>query len=357
MTQRRNGSLPGQSEGASELAAERRRKQNGNGDEADPVDLLSDAQKESEVRRLARLSRVAYERERGPSAKRLGFGVTRLDQIVRPYRDKPLPNGQGQPVELPAPEPWPEPVEGARLASALAAFFADHAALASCAADALALWAVHAHCFDAFKVTPRLHVKSAVKGSGKSTVLGLLQLVTPRAITTETVSQAALFRLIDATQPTVLIDEGDTFLRDDDDLRAIINAGISAGTPAIRCVGDDQQVRAFNVHAPVALASIGALPSTIEDRSIRVVMKRRLRSETIAPLDDAARHVAGRLLRQAARWCADHRMRLASANPNMGGLINRDADRWWALYAIAGMAGGAWPERPRRAGGAGPGRR
>ena len=52
----------------------------------------------------------------------------------------------------------------------------------------------------------------------------------------------------------------------------------------------------------------------------------------------------------ATRWAADQATALAAADPDMpGGIVNRAADNWRPLLAIADLAGGDWPELARRA--------
>jgi putative DNA primase/helicase len=53
--------------------------------------------------------------------------------------------------------------------------------------------------------------------------------------------------------------------------------------------------------------------------------------------------------RKAARWMMDNLARLAETRPDMGGLVNRTADNWRPLFAIAEVAGETWPERARKA--------
>ena len=53
----------------------------------------------------------------------------------------------------------------------------------------------------------------------------------------------------------------------------MVNAGVKPGSQAGRCVGDNQEPRLFACHSPMALAGIGNLPGTIEDRAIRVMMR------------------------------------------------------------------------------------
>jgi len=67
---------------------------------------------------------------------------------------KPKPILQGSAVLLPEIELWPEAVNGADVLSKIAETFARYAVLPDGAADALALWAAHAHGFKAFCVHP-----------------------------------------------------------------------------------------------------------------------------------------------------------------------------------------------------------
>lgn len=48
------------------------------------------------------------------------------------------------------------------------------------------------------------------------------------------------------------------------------------------------------------------------------------------------------------RWAQDHQDRLAQSDPDMGVLLNRFADNWRPLIAIADEAGGDWPVRVRK---------
>jgi hypothetical protein len=56
------------------------------------------------------------------------------------------------------------------------------------------------------------------------------------------------------------------------------------------------------------------------------------------------------LARQAVRWVKDHGDRIAERDPEMpAAIINRAADNWRALLAIADEAEGRWPRRARKA--------
>ena len=50
--------------------------------------------------------------------------------------------------------------------------------------------------------------------------------------------------------------------------------------------------------------------------------------------------------RKLARWCRDNASRLEKSDPELPpGVVNRLADNWRPLFAIASIAGGDWPER------------
>jgi hypothetical protein len=108
---------------------------------------------------------------------------------------------------------------------------------------------------------------------------------------------------------------------------------------------------ATSAWSPVALAAIGHLPGTIEDRSIKVALRRRRSDEPIEPLRlDRTGELVEALSRMAARWAADHVAALAKIDPAMpAGIVNRPADNWRPLLAVVDLAGGAWPEHAREA--------
>lgn len=316
-------------------------------DNAPSPDAAND---DAEIARLATLPPLQYERERESAAKRLGINrVSILDRLVTAARGNGVAaTGQGRPLDLP--EPWPDPVVGAPLLDALAAAVRRHVVLGSVEADAAALWVVAAQAFDAFSTFPRLFVTAPEKGCGKSTLLDVLSRLVPRPLSASSITAAALFRTIEAARPTLLLDEADTYARDNEDLRGVLNDGHRRDGFVIRTVGDDHEPRRFSTWAPIALAAIGRLPGTIEDRSIKIILRRRRPDERVEQLRGGRTGHLEKLARMAARWATDHAVTLVAADPPMpAGIINRAADNWCPLLAVADLAGGAWPERARRA--------
>jgi putative DNA primase/helicase len=302
------------------------------------------------IARLAKLTLLEFDRVREAEANRLGIRLLTLEREVAAARggNGADTRGPGRAIDLPAPKQWPHPVNGAALLNGLATYFARHLVLPPGAADGCALWTVHTFCFDAFRITPRLQFKSAVKGSGKSTAIELVRDVVPKPVEVETATAAFLFRVVEICRPTLLMDEAQDYLLENRELQAMLKAGYKAGGQAGRCVGENNEPRQFSCHAPVVLANMRNLPDQIEDRAIKIVMQKRLASESLRPIDDVTRALAARLRSKAARWAADHYDELRRARPDMERLFNRQADLWRSLYAIADRAGGDWPARARK---------
>ena len=296
--------------------------------------------------RLAKLPPADYDRCREEEAKRLKIRTATLDAEIGKRRPKSGETLQGRGLNLADVELWPEAVNGADVLSETAKMFARYVVLPDGAGDALALWTAHAHCFESFVCSPRLNITSPEKGCGKTTLRDVLAALVPRPLATENLSVAVLFRVIEAHKPTVLADECDGWLKDNEELRSLFNAGHRRGGQALRCEGESNEVRAFNVFAPAVLCGIGSLPGTLHDRSITIRLDRAKPDELREQFDSRRVEHETELCRKLARWCADNRARLEACDPVLpSGAFNRLADNWRPLFAIAEIAGGDWPQR------------
>jgi putative DNA primase/helicase len=65
-----------------------------------------------------------------------------------------------------------------------------------------------------------LLVTSAEANSGKSTLVNFIGFVVPRGLNTVEISEAALYRAIELWEPTIIVDEADTVLVDNEPLKA-----------------------------------------------------------------------------------------------------------------------------------------
>jgi hypothetical protein len=277
----------------------------------------------AEIARLASLSPLAYDRERNAAAERLGCRVPILDRLVIAERgtgDGAASPGQGRPLHLPDLDPRPDPVDGAALLDELAQMICRHVVLDSVGADAVALWVLGTHTFDAWVIFPRLFVTAPEKQCGKTTLLDVLSRLVTRPLLASGITAAALFRTIEAARPTLLLDEADVYVRNNEDLRGVVNSGHRRDGKVIRTVGDNHEPCAFSTWAPIALAAIGRLPGTIEDRSIVIRLRRRRSDEPVESLRLDRAGPLDQLARKAARWAAeDSSTRKCAANLNRSG--------------------------------------
>jgi putative DNA primase/helicase len=263
-------------------------------------------------------------------------------------------SGQGQELTLTWPEPWPEPVKLGDVLDEVAATVRRYVVLPAEAADAVALWAAWTYTYEHGRVAPMLAVTSPTKRCGKSRLLELLSSLCCRAMLACNLTPATTFRAIEAFRPlTLLIDEADAGLRDNEELRGIINSGHYKSTAWVpRCVGDDHEVRLFCTFGPKAVAAIGVLPTTWADRSIAIRLERKAAGDVVAPFDLHAAESLGALRSKlfTATDRDDLRQALAGRPPAApAGLSDRAADNWSVLLVLADLAGGAWPARARQA--------
>ena len=324
----------------------------GSNDNAQKQGPASDTDYEAQIARLAALSLRGYELQRGAAAKQLGLRVTFLDEEVATARTKASAKGADAPHSdqfKDDPEPWPESISGCELLDRLTKTIINHLVLPRGAAESVALWILHAHTHDCFDVSPILAVTSPTPECGKTTCLTLLGALVPRPCSASNVTPAALFRAIDKWSPTLLIDEADTFLKNSDELRGVLNSGHHRATAyIIRTTGDDHEPRRFRTWAPKAVALIGNLPATLASRSIHIELRRKAASEKVERLRlDRLDHLEV-LHRQAARWAKDNAGSLRSAEPQLPeALTGRAADNWRPLLSIADLVGGDWPAHAR----------
>jgi len=106
-------------------------------------------------------------------------------------------------------------VEAATLLNDVEALVRRYVVLSLEESAAVTLWCVHTHAVEALGVTPYLAVTSAEKGSGKTQLLEVLELLVARPWPTGSVSAATLARKIDVERPTLLLDESDAAFKGD----------------------------------------------------------------------------------------------------------------------------------------------
>lgn len=298
------------------------------------------------VRELRESDPARYARIRA-AAKAAKVSVTELDRLTLTASGE-TGHGNVMFVEV---EPWPDAVNGARLLDDLTAALTLYVIADAPTLRAAALWAVHTWLMDVIGVSPIANITSPEKRCGKSRMLELLGKLVYRALTVSNIAPAALFRSIEAWQPTLLIDEVDSFLATHEEARGIINSGFDRdGAFVVRCVGDSHEPTKFSTWGAKALCGIGAIADTLADRSITVRLRRKLPGETVRNLRHSDPAEWDELRARIARWADDNRERVRRSRPAViEGLHDRANDCWEPLLSIAEIAAGDWPDRARAA--------
>lgn len=241
----------------------------------------------------------------------------------------------------------------ARVGDAVRAFITRYVSIGDTEADALALWAIHTHAFAASETTPYIAISSTGPGTGKTRCLETLELLVANPWLTGRVTGPALVRKVAAERPTLLLDETDALftghVRSQEVLRGVLNSGYKLGGKASYAQGGGYVD--LDVYCPKAFAGIGALPGTIADRSIPVLMRKRTAFQKVERLRRRDVRGESRVPRMlAARFAATQLDALRAARPEIPPqLDDRAADVWEPLLAIADALGGSWPRRAREA--------
>jgi Protein of unknown function (DUF3631) len=249
--------------------------------------------------------------------------------------------------------------ELASLLDAIEVFVRRFVVVDEAQATALALWVPHTWTIEAARSTPYLFITSAEPECGKTRAIEVLRELVRAPLSTMNVSDAALFRAIEARKPTLFFDEVDAVFNPKarerghrDDLRALLNAGYRRGEVVLRMGGgNNTTLQQFNVFGAKCLAGLGSLPPTLASRCLRIELKRRRVDEPIEDFfpDDVAGETEQ--LRAALEAWADSALeRLQAARPaRVEGMRDRTNEVWRPLLAIAELDGEAWAARARRA--------
>jgi hypothetical protein len=328
-------------------------KQSTEGAPCNEAKAKAEAGEQAIIDELSRLDPIAYDRRRNGAAEQMGIRRGTLDNEVNARRAQ-----RGQ-EEGPPPlfghwvvEPWPSPVNTGELIFALVERLKRHVILTDDEALTVALWILFAWVHDmAATHSPILLVTSAEANSGKTTLVNVVGFLVPRALVCVEISEAVLFRGIELWQPTIIVDEADVILTNNEPLRSVINTGWTRGSSVPRCIGDANTPHAFPTFCPKVIGMKGKrLPDTTLSRSIIIEMRRKKPGEKamhFRSVDDAG---LAELRQRALRWASDNGEKLEGAEPEMPpGFDNRLGDNWELLLAIADFAGGEWPARAREA--------
>lgn len=145
----------------------------------------------------------------------------------------------------------------------------------------LALWIIGTHCHNQFYTYPYLFL-NAMKGSGKTRLLKLINILANKSQMLNSLTEAVLFR----TEGTLCIDEFEAITRTgSENLRELLNSAYKRGTTVkrmrkVKAVdGEKQEVESFVVYRPIAIANINGMETVLGDRCIPLIIEKSSKSD------------------------------------------------------------------------------
>lgn len=298
------------------------------------------------IAKLASMSPLEYERVRAEYAKRMGCRPGVLDGLVKATRDEKTEDD----LPFPKVEPFPEPIDPAKLLDDVACTILRFIVVDPEQADAAALWVAFTWFINEVEVAPLAIINAPEKACGKSQLLDVLGRMAARPLPAANSSTAFLFRAVEQWTPTILIDEADTFIRDNDEIKGLINAGYTRANAFVgRVVGNDFEPKLFRVWGAKALAGIALerhLPDATMSRAIVFELRRKLPHESVTRLRHAEAGLFEGIASKLARFALDYSQQVRLAQPDLPDVLgDRAQDNWEPLLAIAGCAGPDWVRR------------
>jgi putative DNA primase/helicase len=311
---------------------------------ANDATTLGDATKER-IRQLAGLSSFEYEQSRQSAAADLGVRVSALDREIANFRSEdPAPEGPPQwarPGKI-----CNQPVDEKQLLDDLINAIKRFVALDHSAALVVALWVLFTWLFECIAETnPFLRIISATSECGKSTLLKVIMRLARSGWIVSRLSASSFIRTMRDERRTLMLDEGDAFLKHNELMRNVLDGASDPDTAnvsiSVKASNDDWTPAEFNTFIPICIASIGVLWSmqTVESRSIAINLKRATKKELLQLSKGRRRELKealGPLAERCARWAADNGPNLTGKRPELPeALGGREMDNWEPLVIIA----------------------
>lgn len=300
---------------------------------------------DEKIQWLASLNPMEYDRVRIEQANLLNVRSATLDAIVKDARSN---ESEADRLPFDEVEPHTKPIDPAQLLSEVSDTIRRFIVLDVEQAHAAAVWVALTWFVDVVEVAPLAIINAPEKSCGKTQLLTVMGRMAYKPLHASSASASALFRAVEKWKPTILIDEADTFFRDNTELHGMVNAGYQRDGFVLRseAVGDSFEPRVFPVFSAKALAGIALekhLPDATMSRGIVFNLRRKLSHESVSRVRDADRGLFAGIAAKLARFASDYSRQVRQARPLLpNALSDRDQDNWDGLLAIASCAGDDW---------------
>ena len=254
-------------------------------------------------------------------------------------------NGDGQHPDFGA-EPWEQSIDPIALFEELRNAIFDFVITAPDEQTAVILWLLQSYFIKPPSVpqlcnhSAILNISSPVRACGKSTLREILEQLCPRPISMSNGSNATIYRLISKIQPTLFIDEADTFIENRAELIGILNEGYKQSGKVYRQGGKQyEESQEFSTWCAKCIVGIGSLPDTLQSRCITIRLRRKLPEEAIYRINERLEenpHYFYDLKRKIVRFLIDSERAIIKTKIELNNrLDDRTQDNWLPLLKIA----------------------
>ena len=209
-------------------------------------------------------------------------------------------------------------------------------------AEFLSLWVIGTYLFPLFNAYPYVFVWG-IKRTGKSKLLTATSLMSFNSVFSANTSSSSIFRLIQQGRCSLFMDESEKLINKDrsEDIRSILLSGYKKGAKVQRTEKNPKgnfEVFSFEVYSPKMIANIHGLEDIMEDRCIKITMKRTLDKE-ICNRDPNENNPKWQEIRDSLYVFALQNFELIEENyenlPNKTILNSRNWELWKPIFAIA----------------------
>ena len=221
------------------------------------IETLGDSDAKTVTSELHRTQddRVQFELLRTKLAKALKIPKDSFGQFRRGEKDGIAAAAKTIP---PTAKPWDEPVQAKEVLDEICATIHRFVWLKPSQCRAAALWVVLTYLHDAVDILPILLTTSPEEACGKTSLLKLVFYLSNRPVPAGNISAAAIYRTIKDIAPTMTLDEADTYLKDNEEMRGVIDSGHESEFAwVIRTAMEGEDTIYFSTWCPKALAMIG----------------------------------------------------------------------------------------------------
>ena len=265
------------------------------------------------------------------------LGVTKNSLLPKLERGGEEGGSEGPPIP-PTATAWEKPVKALEVIEEVRSTILRFVWVRRSHALVAALWIVLTYLHDAVDILPLFLISSPEEDCGKSTLLKTILFLSNRPIPAANVSAAAIYRTIKDDCPTFVLDEAETYLATNEELRGVIDSGHEREFAyVIRTMQEGEGTIRFPTWCPKVLAMISLPKRTILSRSVHVRLVRKGAEVKLEKLKKKHREELENLRSKISRLANDIREKVRGFESDF--LINRANDNWQPLRAIAHVAG------------------